>query len=225
MRREWVKTADGSPSLYVPELKQNYHSQHGALQESRHVFIEAGLNQLAQKEEISILEIGFGTGLNALLTHLEKANPNQNIQYHSLEKYPLSQAEWEAINWPELFTSHPSYQSFYHKLHEAAWNQTIRIESDFILHKAETDLRNFDPQAKRYDLIYFDAFSPEAQPDLWSQGVFKTLHHSLKKEGLLVTYCVKGIVRRAMGSAGFEVTKIPGPPGKREMARALKTKL
>lgn len=222
MKRSWVKTNDGSPSLYVPELKQNYHSQHGALQESRHVFLKSGLQQLAEKRAIRILEIGFGTGINALLSHLEKPSAQQKILYHGLEKYPLTEDEWKAIYWPELFDKQPQYHVFYQALHQANWSEKIELDPNFELLKEKIDLRSFLPRPNYYDLIYFDAFSPEAQPDLWTESIFKTLHTGLQEQGLLVTYCVKGVVRRAMQAAGFTVEKIPGPPGKREMARAIK---
>ncbi|WP_421752743.1 tRNA (5-methylaminomethyl-2-thiouridine)(34)-methyltransferase MnmD [Croceimicrobium sp.] len=222
MNRYWVKTKDGSPSLYVPELQQNYHSLHGALQESRHVFIDAGLKLFANQKEVHILEIGFGTGLNALLSHFEKFNPEQAIHYHSLEKYPLQKEEWQALEWPELFTEKPDYHNFYLDLHKAPWEQETSLRPDFSLLKNCTDLRTYSAKAAHYDLIYFDAFSPEAQPELWSESVFREMYNALKPGGRLVSYCVKGSVRRAMKAAQLEVEKIPGPPGKREMARALK---
>jgi tRNA U34 5-methylaminomethyl-2-thiouridine-forming methyltransferase MnmC len=222
MNRHWVKTKDGSPSLYVPELQQHYHSLHGALQESRHVFIAAGLLTLAQQESLSILEIGFGTGLNALLSHFEKGNPEQHICYHSLEKYPLQKSEWESLEWPELFTESPQYRDFYLSLHQAEWNKDCALDPYFKLCKMEEDLKQFEPKKDFYDLIYFDAFSPEAQADLWTVEVFEKMQTALKPGGKLLTYCVKGSVRRAMKAANLEVEKIPGPPGKREMARAKK---
>lgn len=222
MNRHWVKTKDGSPSLYVPELQQNYHSLHGALQESRHVFIEAGLKLFADQKEVRILEVGFGTGLNALLSHFEKLNPSQSIYYHSLEKYPLTEEEWQTLEWPELFSEKPEYQDFYLELHKAAWEKEVNLRPDFTLLKNCTDLKTYSAKAAHYDLIYFDAFSPEAQPELWSETIFAEMYKALKPGGRLVTYCVKGSVRRAMKAAELEVEKIPGPPGKREMARALK---
>lgn len=220
MIRNWVKTKDGSPSLFVPELNQHYHSLHGALQESRHVFIAAGLHQFAEQEEVRILEIGFGTGLNALLSHFEKAQPEQIIHYHSLEKYPLVEEEWQALNWPELFDEKPEYRDFYHELHSAPWNQEHALRPNFNLWKIAANLKTHSAKAAYYDLIYFDAFSPEAQEDLWTEEIFKNMQQALKPDGKLVTYCVKGSVRRAMKAAGLVVEKIPGPPGKREMARA-----
>lgn len=222
MKREWVVTKDGSPSLFVPDLNQNYHSHHGALQESRHVFIEAGLKQFSSQAEVSILEIGFGTGLNALLSHFEKAEFDQDIYYHSLEKYPLEKDEWQSIQWPTLFESKPEYQLFYRALHQAPWELETAISPNFRLVKNNCDLKDFNPEHNRYDLIYFDAFSPEAQPKLWSEAIFKKMQLALRPGGYLVSYCVKGSVRRAMKAAGLEVAKIPGPPGKREMVRAIK---
>ncbi len=222
MKREWVKTADESQTLWVPELKQHYHSHHGAVQESRHVFLKSGLAPLAERTLVKILEVGFGTGLNALLTFYEKANPKQEIHFHSIEKYPLKPEEWQGMEVGAFLSEHPSAPQTYQALHEAAWNTEVSISESFTLKKEQTDLKDFSVKENSVDLIYFDAFSPGAQADLWTIEVFEKMQRALRPGGILVTYCVMGAVRRAMQSAGLRVTKIPGPPGKREMVRAYK---
>lgn len=221
MKREWVRTADNSQTLWVPELQQHYHSHHGAVQESRHVFLNAGLKPLADQEPLNILEIGFGTGLNALLTCLEPQG-QQDIYYHSLEKYPLKEEEWRGMDLASFLPEHDSAQNLFTKIHEVEWGTRVQIDLHFELFKEHVDLKSFSPPTGFFDLIYFDAFSPGAQSDLWTEEVFRKMLQSLKPGGVLVTYCVMGVVRRTMKSAGFEVTKIAGPPGKREMVRAYK---
>lgn len=220
MNREIVKTKDHSSTLFVPELDQHYHSMHGALQESMHVFIAAGLHLFKNKSRVSIFETGLGTGLNALLTALEAENLNLKINYTAIEKYPLSMDEMLQLNYGEMLEGNTSTRLLT-ELHQLKWNEKIELTPSLDILKLEGDIK--DHVAKEvYDLIYFDAFAPSAQPDLWTVTVFENMFHSLKKDGVLVTYCVKGDVRRNMKSAGFEVEKIPGPPGKREMARAWK---
>lgn len=221
MKREWVRTADHSQTLWVPELKQHYHSHHGAVQESRHVFLQAGLAPLAGSKSLKILEVGFGTGLNALLTCLEPQGRSK-IYYHSLEKYPLGKEEWQGMDIPSFLPEHPKAPMLFQAMHEAEWEIGVTISENFTLLKQVVDLKEFKTASNTFDLIYFDAFSPGAQGDLWTEAVFSKMLDYLKPQGVLVTYCVMGEVRRAMKAAGFEVTKIPGSPGKREMVRAYK---
>ena len=221
MNRQVVKTNDNSSTLYVPQLEQHYHSTHGAIQESKHVFIEAGLkNFLNRNEPVHILEIGFGTGLNALLTLLEAEAHKLDIRYTTLEKYPLSMKEMLQLNYGELLGS-KEIKRHLTELHQTVWDKWLEITPHFSILKLEIDFREFHASSE-FDLIYFDAFAPSAQPDLWTEKIFTAMFESLKPGGMLVTYCVKGDVRRNMKAAGFEVEKIPGPPGKREMMRAHK---
>lgn len=222
LNREIARTRDGSVTLFVPGLDEHYHSVHGALQESRHVFIEAGLRYVAaEKKEISVLEVGLGTGLNALLTAIEAEEHQLSIHYTSIEKFPVSPAELDQLDYQELVKNE---NGLLKSLHEATWKEWTDLSPRFHLLKLKTDLKNFREE-NQYDLIYFDAFAPSAQPDLWTMEIFKSMYRSLKPGGILVTYCVKGEVRRNMKAAGFEVEKIPGPPGKREMARTRKPPL
>lgn len=219
MKRELIITKDNSPTLFVPELDEHYHSVHGALGESMHVFIKAGLQELIdQNSRLNILEMGLGTGLNAWLTLQESAVYNCEIYYHGLEKYPITTEEagqlWKNTDNPDEGLN---------QIHLAPWNKWVEIQPGFQLMKEQVDLKQFSSDL-RYDLVYYDAFAPSAQPDLWTTEIFVKLFQLMKPGGLLVTYCVKGDVRRSMKAAGFEVEKIPGPPGKREMARAWKNK-
>lgn len=221
MNREVIKTKDNSSTLFVPELDQHYHSMHGAMQESMHVFIDAGLHLFKNADSpVHILEIGFGTGLNALLTAIEAEKLNLPVDYTALEKYPLTVDEMLQLNYGEVVENEKAKKLLF-GLHDVKWEEKVKIQESFTLRKHKTDIKVYGSSVE-YDLIYFDAFAPSAQPDLWTVEVFEHMYASLKTGGVLVTYCVKGDVRRAMKAADFEVEKIPGPPGKREMARAWK---
>jgi tRNA U34 5-methylaminomethyl-2-thiouridine-forming methyltransferase MnmC len=221
MDRHLVVTGDGSHSLYVPELNEHYHSRHGALQESRHVFIDQGLRKVAGVfPEIRILEIGFGTGLNAWLTALEAEAMDLRVAYRGVEAYPLSREEVEALNYPALMGS-PRANEIWDAVHAAKWGETALIHPGFHLFKLQGRIEEFVLEAP-VNLIYFDAFAPEKQPELWTEGIFEKMYGLLTPDGLLTTYCAKGSVRRAMLAAGFRVQKEKGPPGKREMLVAWK---
>jgi tRNA U34 5-methylaminomethyl-2-thiouridine-forming methyltransferase MnmC len=220
MERILEATADGSHTISIPELQVTYHSKHGAVQESMHVFIEAGLRYKMQSSPgaLTILEMGFGTGLNALLSLLEAEG--RKIWYESLEAYPVSLEMALQLNYAALLKKQDAVEHF-KAMHLAAWNEWVNVTPEFYLYKRETALEAFHPTGN-YDIVYFDAFAPTAQPELWTESVFKKLFDNMKPGGILVTYCSKGIVRRAMQAAGFSIEKIPGPPGKREMVRVTK---
>lgn len=215
MERHLRLTADRSPTFYVPALDQHYHSRHGALQESRHVFIQSGLQHLATLPEVQLLEIGWGTGLNALLSAQYAQEHQQVLHYHGVEKYPLLPQEWASLHFPEAGT--PEQLEALHTSPEDEWRP---LHSHFHFRKSSADLRDLQLRPQDYHLIYYDAFAPEAQPELWTPAIFAKLYQSLRPDGLLVTYSVKGSVKRALRSAGFQVQKLPGPPGKREICRA-----
>lgn len=222
MERQVIATADGSSTISIPEMKVTYHSTHGAIRESLHVFIEAGLKYaLPGKPSVSILEMGFGTGLNALLTLMEAQH--KPVHYTAIELYPLEPEQINALNYCQQL-NYMELQPIFEQLHKADWEKEITITNDFTLWKSGTNLLAFEmPQPGQFfDIIYFDAFAPSAQPELWTSSVFEKLFAMLSPGGFLVTYCSKGDVRRAMHSAGFKVEKLPGPPGKREMVRAWK---
>lgn len=220
MERKILKTEDGSHTLYVPDMDEHYHSIHGARQESMHVFIDAGLNMHSGKE-LTIFEVGFGTGLNAFLTAVESKHQQRKIKYYTIEKFPLQEEEWEKLN-PEPDTDKEENRLF-RQLHNCQWGKLNEINTTFQLQKIEGDLTSFNFQAlPPFDLVYFDAFAPDKQPKLWSPEIFAAIFAQMTHNGILVTYSAKGAVRRTMQSAGFQVERIPGPPGKREMLRGRK---
>lgn len=218
MHSELLITDDGSHSLYVPEIDESYHSTHGAIQESRHIYIEAGLKQCS-KSEVYILEVGFGTGLNAFLSLIEAERSEKQIHYTSLEKYPVELEKAMQLNYPEILA--PEKRNFFEQMHTSAWNEDVRISPFFTLKKTEADFTCYIPDNK-FDVIFFDAFSPDKQPEMWTQKRFEVIFEHCNEEAILTTYCAKGIVRRAMEAAGFKVERIAGPPGKREILRCSK---
>lgn len=219
-------TTDGSHTVAIPSLDITYHSRHGAINESLHVFIEAGLKYWLQQHgtnQVRIFEMGFGTGLNALVTYIEAAKNNLNIHYSSIEQFPLEKEIVASLNYCETL-QRTDLVGLFTTMHTAAWNEDVQLSAFFTLHKIQTSLLDLQPKEK-YDLVYYDAFAPNAQPELWTVEVFKKLFDALNEGGTLVTYCSKGDVRRALIAAGFIVSKIPGPPYKREMLRAVKISL
>lgn len=220
MEKQLQITADGSHTIAIPGMQVTYHSKHGAIQESNHVFIDAGLNYYATlypKRAITILEMGFGTGLNCLLTAMYGREQQLHIQYHSIESFPLEEAEIHGLNYGKQLNE----ESLFQKIHDVAWDQPVYPDPLFELHKYHCTLQQFSSD-QLFDIIYYDAFAPSAQPELWTETIFSRLFSLLGPGGILVTYCSKSVVRRAMQAAGFRVTKIQGPPGKREMVRAFK---
>jgi tRNA U34 5-methylaminomethyl-2-thiouridine-forming methyltransferase MnmC len=215
--RSVVSTADGSSTLYVPILDEHYHSVHGAVQESSHVFLEAGWRAIAPgRTELNVLEIGFGTGLNAWLTAKEAESQGLKTYYESLEAYPLSLEEAGLLNYTEAYPEVD--RQVFLTMHESPWGVPVEIRPHFSLHKWHGKLEDWSPEIT-FDLIYFDAFAPSAQPELWTEEVFKKLRSAAREGALLVTYCAKGSVKRAMKASGWKVEALPGPPGKREMTR------
>lgn len=217
MNRHVVKTEDGSMTLFVPDLGEHYHSIHGAQTESKHIFIEAAFRQ-CRKEAVRVLEFGMGTGLNVLLTYLESKNSHRKVFFHSIEKYPLEQDELLLIKKSGLSDS---YDVVFDKIHDCPWDRANDLSENFILYKELCDFRQ-TKAAGRYDIIYFDAFSPEVQADLWSKNIFEHIYKLASPGAILTTYSAKGDVKRNLKAAGFSIEKLPGPPGKREFIRAIK---
>lgn len=218
MERSLKMTEDGSHTIFVKGLDEPYHSTHGALQESMHVFIRQGLHTLNQPS-VRILELGFGTGLNALLTLAESIPLELDIYYHAVEKYPLKESEYSLLNFEKLVKQSPSGTLY--RMHSCRWSEAIQISDRFTLFKEEADFRSMNPPP-HINLIYFDAFSPDKQPGLWKEDVIESISSVTEPGGVLVTYSSKGLVRRTLTSCGFDVQKVEGPPGKREMIRAIK---
>jgi len=217
MERSLKITEDGSHTMYVQGMEEPYHSTHGAIQESMHVFIRQGLLSVKQSS-VRILELGFGTGLNALLSLNETSAFNQDIYYHAVEKYPLKESEYSLLNFEKLVDQCPS--GMLHRMHTCPWGEAVHISDRFTLFKEEADFRSMNPPS-HINLVYLDAFSPDKQPELWTRDVMSSISMACDPGAILVTYSSKGIVRRALTSCGFEVNKVAGPPGKREMIRAI----
>ena len=221
MKREIITTADGSTTIHLPEWNEQYHSKHGAILEAMHVFIESGLNHWIGQhpnEPISILEIGFGTGLNAFLNLIEASNKNLTLTYTGIEAYPIQSSEIKQLNYAAMLKA--SEKDFM-RLHEVEWEHPSKINLNFQLIKKKMFFSEIDDELT-HDLIYFDAFGPRVQPELWTEEVFKKMFLALQPKGILVTYSATGSVRRAMQTVGFTVERLPGPPGKREMLRGTK---
>lgn len=213
-----ITTKDGSHSLLNEQLNETYHSLHGAVQESNHVFIEKGLDVfVAKSKAIKILEIGFGTGLNALLTWQRVQSVQVSIEYTSLEAFPVPEEIWSELN----YTTAPEEKTLFEKLHQAEWNRRIEILPNFYLLKYHRTLQEINLEPKYFDLVYFDAFAPNKQPEMWELPVLQKVSESMKRGGIFVTYCAKGQFKRDLQSLNFQVETLQGPPGKREMVRAV----
>ncbi|MFM7851779.1 MAG: tRNA (5-methylaminomethyl-2-thiouridine)(34)-methyltransferase MnmD [Flammeovirgaceae bacterium] len=218
-----IVTHDGSHSLFYSTINETYHSIHGALQESKHVFIRNGVEHLIKNRvlpSLSIFEVGFGTGLNALLVAEFAEKHRITIDYCALELFPLP---WETIaqlNYAQLLAWHTA-PALFEKIHECDWGNTHRITEFFSLRKEKASIHDY-LISKKYDCVFFDAFAPEKQPEMWTLEVLRKVTDALSHDGVLVTYCAKGQLRRDLVSLNFKVEKLPGPPGKREMTRALR---
>lgn len=219
MKREIIQTLDGSTTIHLTEWDECYHSKHGAIQEAQHVFIKNGLS-LFQNQKVAILEIGFGTGLNAFITLLEAKKMQQTIDYVGVEAYPISAEEVLKMNYvSELNADQES--TLFDTIHESNWGEKVLLHDGFTLTKRNQFFEEINDD-NTYDLIYFDAFGYRVQPELWSTEIFRKMYKALKNNGVLVTYAARGVVKRSMIEVGFTVEKLEGPPGKREMFRARK---
>jgi tRNA U34 5-methylaminomethyl-2-thiouridine-forming methyltransferase MnmC len=218
MHKEIICTDDGSHTVFIPSINESYHSSFGAIQESMHVFIERAFNY-CEKSEVRILEIGFGAGLNAFLTLVAASLTNKMVVYEALELYPLEKDMWSQLNYFELYA--PEFKSEFEVLHTSSWGSVEALTPNFHIKKRCVDCTNLSGLGN-YDVIYFDAFSPEKQPNMWSEDVFRALYLHSNQGAIITTYCAKGEVRRKMQQVGFSVERLEGPPGKREMLRGVK---
>lgn len=228
MNRKIITTSDGSKTIQIQDWDEQYHSIHGAIQEANHVFLKHGLlfhynnchpELISGSHIINILEIGFGTGLNAFLTLLEAEKLRQPINYVGVEAYPVIQEEIEQLNYVELISE--AHKAEFENMHQSSWETQHQITSNFQLQKQEKFFKDIKAE-NEFNIIYFDAFGARVQPNLWTEDIFAIMFRALKENGVLVTYSAKGSVRRAMQAVGFIVERLPGPPGKREMLRAQK---
>lgn len=219
MEREIIQTLDGSTTIHLKEWDECYHSKHGAIQEAQHVFIKNGL-ALFENKFVSILEIGFGTGLNAFITFLESKKLQQSIDYVGVEAYPVSAGEVLSMNYVAELNAETE-SGIFKKMHESNWDEQVKLSENFVLTKRKQFFDAID-DIEKFDLIYFDAFGYRVQPELWSTAIFQKMYKALKPQGKLVTYAARGVVKRSMIEVGFTVEKLAGPPGKREMFRASK---
>lgn len=219
-----IVTEDGSHTLYIPEMDEHYHSVHGAVQESTHVFIETGL-KAKERSEYKVLEIGFGTGLNALLTAMEAQLSGAKIYYTTLELYPLSPEITSHLNYPSVIGLNEQDSQIYQHILDAEWSNGeadfIQVTSCFYIRKLFVDFTKYT-FCEKYNLVYFDAFAPDKQPEMWDSSLFDRISEATETGGILTTYCAKGVVRRALIASGYNVERLPGPPGKREMLRGTK---
>jgi tRNA U34 5-methylaminomethyl-2-thiouridine-forming methyltransferase MnmC len=218
MHHALIETSDGSHTIYVPELDEHYHSIHGAVQESSFIFIRNGFDS-SDADPINILEIGFGTGLNALLTAIHGRTGKRIIYYTSLEKYPLASEIIDSLNHHRFAGAEG--KEIFNRIHAAEWDTMINICPNFNIKKIRTDFTEKKPEGI-FDLIYFDAFGPDKQPEMWTPEIFRSIADVTRKNGILVTYSAKGEVKRNLKACGFDVELLPGPPGKRQMIRAVK---
>lgn len=218
MNRIIIQTADNSNTIFDQELQEIFHSKNGALAESLYVFIEHGFKYaIGKKTSLNILEIGFGTGLNTLLTLIEAEKNQTTVNYFSLETRPLEKELWKNLNYKDFWDAEK--QQIFSTLHEVSWNEAHKITDFFTLTKILENLETYKTKEK-FDLVYFDAFSPDKQPELWTYEIFEKIYSIMNSDSILVTYCAKGEVQRNMKKAGFKIEKLKGPMGKREMVRA-----
>jgi len=219
LKRKIITTGDGSTTIQIEDWDEQYHSKHGAVQEAYHVFIKSGLSLFSDRQ-LHILEIGFGTGLNAFITYLEGKKSKLIIDYYGVEAFPVPTEELQQLNYIETLQAQ-AYSKDFALLHECPWEEPYKISPAFTLYKQQKKFSEIKDE-QLFNLIYFDAFGARVQPELWTEAIFKKMFSALKTDGLLVTYAAKGSVRRAMQAVGFSVERLPGPPGKREMLRATK---
>lgn len=216
-----ITTQDGSHSIYSEKFGEAYHSKYGAIQEAQHVFIEAGFQAIkATTDEVHLLEMGMGTGLNALMTYIENQKQPATIYYTGIEAHPID--NWQDLNYINALKADKDAVDFFNQLHQVNWETQHQVAENFYIEKKQTLLQDITLPSQYFNLVYFDAFAPTAQAELWTADIFQKIHNSMQLGGILTTYCAKGSVKRALKSVGFTLEALPGPIGKREMTRAIK---
>lgn len=222
MKLKIITSSDGSHTLFREDIDETYHSTHGAIQEAKHVFIKNGLHKLLpEKDSISILEVGFGTGLNAFITYLESLNFKNKISYTGIELFPVTQDIVCKLNYTEALTDKEEEKEVFSRMHQVEWGRETSFSDNFTLNKVNERIEDFSSD-NLFDLVYYDAFGPRAQEEMWNKSVFAHIYNMMSSNAVFVTYCAKGQVRRDLIEVGFSVERLPGPPGKREMLRATK---
>jgi tRNA U34 5-methylaminomethyl-2-thiouridine-forming methyltransferase MnmC len=220
MNRILIETADGSKTLFIPEMNEQYHSVNGAITESEYVFINKGF-LFQQKKNPVIFEVGFGTGLNALLTAINADKEHRVTTYYSIEKYPLDYETIKKLAYGNIISEKAI--EIYEKIHVCEWNTTVQISPNFYIHKIKANLIDFSFQNQaEFDIVYFDAFGPDKQPEMWSSEIFYKIYNQCSPEAVFVTYSAKGEIRRQLANVGFKMERLPGPPGKKQMLRGIK---
>ena len=220
MKREIIITDDGSVTIFLPDINESYHSKFGAIQEAYHVFIQNGL-ALTKGRPVSVLEIGFGTGLNAFITYVESLKSGQEINYTGIEAYPVTLNEVVQLNYASQLKSGEEGEGVFERMHAAKWGEPVNLSNKFVLTKEQMFFHEIN-NVEIYDLIYFDAFGYPTQPELWSEEIFSKMFKALKPGGILITYACRSVIKNNMKAVGFTTEKLPGPPGKREMLRGVK---
>jgi tRNA U34 5-methylaminomethyl-2-thiouridine-forming methyltransferase MnmC len=219
---ELINTSDGSHTIRLVGADEQYHSVNGAVQESMHVFINSGLEEVIDNfQPLYILEVGLGTGLNALLTARKSIERRKVLYYDAIEPFPLDTEMIKGLNYTSLYNDTLSSQAF-DLIHHAYEEKFRDLDNLFHLRCFKKRIQEINLTPAYYHLVYFDAFGPDTQPEMWTDEIFDKISNSMKPGAVLITYCAKGAVRRAMKSAGLKVEKLPGPPGKREITRAVK---
>lgn len=217
-----IFSEDGSHTIELVGMNEQYHSTHGAIQESNHVYIDHGLEKVANdRKELCILEVGMGTGLNVILSWIYAKNHELKIFYQAIEAFPVVEEIWSQLNYTQKLDSTDSEEIFT-KIHDSPWEEKTNLEKDFILLKMEETIQECKLPENVFDVVYFDAFNPDLEPNLWTETIFQKIYNSMKFDGILTTYSTKGIVKRALKSCGFKIEKKPGPSGKREILNAIK---
>ncbi|MGI6319684.1 MAG: tRNA (5-methylaminomethyl-2-thiouridine)(34)-methyltransferase MnmD [Bacteroidales bacterium] len=223
MQREKKITEDGSTTLFFEKYNDTYHSIHGAIDEAEIVYINNGFRRANKnfKDRVKILEIGFGTGLNALLTALENYKSETLVEYYTIEAFPLEESEWNQLNFFQLVENREA-EKIFQKLHKAQWNEMQEILPNFKLFKIKADFTTWKPSILDVNLIYYDAFGPDKQPEMWQEELLKKVSQIATKNAVFVTYSTKSELRHRLSNLGFEINKLPGPKGKREVLQAIK---